>query len=224
MATLRQIEANRLNAQKSSGPRSVEGKAVSRMNALKTGIDAKSNVIPGEDPDALEALAAEYHERFRPSAPEQRFLVDSLVASEWMLRRLRKVEAQLWQSEMEEGLRRQRLNEKWPLGALFTRAMTDFNRLQRRIDSADRIYHRALEKLERLQVATAGPASPQPNSPPEPEPPAAGPVFLPPTQDEPSGNQQLGAEIGFVPQSVGLGFQPRCLPVSRSPMGIANRY
>jgi hypothetical protein len=36
MSTLRQIEANRRNAQKSTGPTSVTGKAASSMNALKT--------------------------------------------------------------------------------------------------------------------------------------------------------------------------------------------
>ena len=50
MASQKQTEANRLNAQKSTGPRSVEGKAASRMNALKSGIDARSNFIRGEDP------------------------------------------------------------------------------------------------------------------------------------------------------------------------------
>ena len=38
MASIRQIEANRFNAKKSTGPRTAEGK--SRMNALKSGIDA----------------------------------------------------------------------------------------------------------------------------------------------------------------------------------------
>ena len=82
MATIQQIEANRLNAQKSTGPRSVEGKAVSCLNALKTGIDAKSQVIPGEDPAHLETLTAEYRERWQPATPEERLLVDSLVNCE----------------------------------------------------------------------------------------------------------------------------------------------
>ena len=58
MATPKQTAANRLNAQNSTGPRSVEGKAASRFNALKSGIDAKAQVIPGEDPDQLEDLVA----------------------------------------------------------------------------------------------------------------------------------------------------------------------
>jgi len=69
MASIRQIEANRLNAKKSTGPRTTEGKSRSRMNALKSGIDAQAETIPTEDPAALQALAAEYLERFYPTPP-----------------------------------------------------------------------------------------------------------------------------------------------------------
>ena len=49
MPTQAQLNANRLNAQKSTGPTSPEGKAASSLNALKSGIDAWSHIIPGED-------------------------------------------------------------------------------------------------------------------------------------------------------------------------------
>ena len=49
MATPAQLAANRANAQRSTGPRSVEGKSVSRFNALKHGVDAASIALPGED-------------------------------------------------------------------------------------------------------------------------------------------------------------------------------
>ena len=67
MASPAQITANRANAQKSTGPRSVEGKSASRFNALQHGIDAASVVIPGEDPAAYDALAAEYRRDLRPN-------------------------------------------------------------------------------------------------------------------------------------------------------------
>ena len=101
MSTLRQIDANRANAQKSTGPRSAEGKAVVRFNALKTGIDARSQVIPGEDPAALELLAAEYYHRYQPATPEVRALVNALVTAEWLQRRFRALEAQLWQYNIQ---------------------------------------------------------------------------------------------------------------------------
>jgi hypothetical protein len=186
MATPAQIEANRRNAQKSTGPRSVEGKASSRLNALKTGIDARSTVIRGEDPDALETLAADYYERFRPATPDQCFFVDALVQADWLLRRLRKIEAQLWESEFADAEQWHRFRKKCPLGDAFCRAGNAFNRLQRRIDSTERSYHRALNELRRLQAAAPSPAPP-------PLPDCAGPFAVEPEPPAPA------SEIGFVP-------------------------
>ena len=96
MSTQLQIQANRKNARKSTGPRSAEGKTKSRFNALKSGLHAGSQVIPGEDVAELEALAASYREEFQPETPQDTVLVDSLIAADWRLRRLHKIEAQLW--------------------------------------------------------------------------------------------------------------------------------
>ena len=70
MSSLRQIEANRRNAQKSTGPTSVTGKAVSSMNALKTGIHAKSLVLPSEKLADLEQLIDEYYRATIPPHPK----------------------------------------------------------------------------------------------------------------------------------------------------------
>jgi hypothetical protein len=69
MATAAQIAAHRLNAQKSTGPRTPEGKAASSFNALKHGMDAASIVIPGEDPAEYDTLASDYHRQFHPQSP-----------------------------------------------------------------------------------------------------------------------------------------------------------
>jgi hypothetical protein len=45
MSTKSQIETNRRNAAKSTGPTSVEGKAVSSMNAPKSGIHTESAIL-----------------------------------------------------------------------------------------------------------------------------------------------------------------------------------
>jgi len=102
MATLKQIQANRLNAKKSTGPRSAEGKAKSRFNALKSGIDAQSAVIPDEDPAKFQELADEYYTRFQPENPKERDLLDTLITAVWQLRRLRRVETQFWTTRMNE--------------------------------------------------------------------------------------------------------------------------
>ena len=95
MATLKQIAANRRNSKLSTGPTSPEGKAAIRMNALKTGIDAPSQIITGEDPEALDCLTAQHYESFHPQGPDEVALIDDAISSDWLLRRLRKTEAQL---------------------------------------------------------------------------------------------------------------------------------
>src|SRR5713226_8953725 len=98
MSSQAQINANRLNSKKSTGPTSREGKAASSLNALKSGIHARSHIIPGEDPAELEALTAAFLLEFQPAGPNQLALVDTLIAAEWTARRLRRIEADLWNS------------------------------------------------------------------------------------------------------------------------------
>ena len=54
MASEAQIKANRENAQKSTGPRTEEGKAVVAQNAVKHGLWARQAVIKEEDPAEFE--------------------------------------------------------------------------------------------------------------------------------------------------------------------------
>ena len=102
MASQAQINANRANALKSTGPRSAEGKSNSRFNALKHGIDAASIVIPGEDPADYDALVAAYHRDFRPESPSETFHVDTMLRADWQKRRLQRVEADLHRTLLAE--------------------------------------------------------------------------------------------------------------------------
>jgi hypothetical protein len=180
MASPKQLAANRLNAQKSTGPCSAEGKARSSMNALKTGIDAKTQLIRGEIFTALQELTGEYFDRFRPSTPEQRMLVDTLIDCEWLLRRFRAIETQLWERVVDI--------HDITLGHIFSEHTGEFTRLQRRIDSTQRHYHNALNQLCRLQAEEAH----DPDSAPAPEPV---PVLVSPQ------NQTTKPQNGFVPQT-----------------------
>src|ERR1700732_1235215 len=149
MSSQAQISANRLNSEKSTGPTSSKGKAASSLNALKTGIHAASHIIPGENPAALDALAAAFLLQFQPADPNQLALVDTLIAAEWTQRRLRRIEAELWNSR-DESLDPPHAEQSNyppnptssfpPLGHSYPDALDPFLRIQRRIDGTNRLY------------------------------------------------------------------------------------
>ncbi len=91
MSTHKQRTANRANAKKSTGPKSENGKSVSRMNALKHGLTAKTNVIGDEDPEEFEALRADLLAKFQPNSAFGQELIDYLTSTLWSLRRVPKV-------------------------------------------------------------------------------------------------------------------------------------
>ncbi len=87
MSTQARIHANRLNAQKSTGPQTPQGKAVVSQNALKHGLSARHDVITTESQADFDlhrdALLAELH----PQGPMESILADRIVSLSWRLKR-----------------------------------------------------------------------------------------------------------------------------------------
>ena len=156
MASPAQIAANRSNAMKSTGPRTDEGIAASKMNALKHGIDARSAVIPGEDPAELAALASQYRDRYRPSTPEQVFLVDTLIKADWDRLRYTRLEYEIF-----DRLRREWTSEDSPASVFMsdTPGSRALERALRYMAAAERAWFRAYKELERLKQAEASAAA-----------------------------------------------------------------
>jgi hypothetical protein len=92
----KQIEANRRNAQKSTGPKTAQGKAVSKMNAVKHGLLAQTVVVHGhkfkESEHEFKELCQEFYESLSPVGPLEKMLVDQIVTIAWRLRRVRMAE------------------------------------------------------------------------------------------------------------------------------------
>jgi len=148
MASRKQMEANKINAQSCTGPTSQAGKAVSSQNALKTGIDAESEVIRCESRSEYDQLIAEFYARYHPAFPEERGLVDSLIRSEWLSRRHMCTEKSVW----ERGFN---ATDSISLGQVFERSEKTFERLDRRINSARRNFHRDLKRLLEIRANNA---------------------------------------------------------------------
>lgn len=112
MSSVSQLKANRANARRSTGPKTVSGKAQSSMNACKHGLTAKTVVIEGEDPAQFDSLRKAFEEEFEPRSLMERELVERIAGIVWRLRRIPKFEAALiearcdevrkWEEEVEE--------------------------------------------------------------------------------------------------------------------------
>ena len=83
----RRAEANRRNAQKSTGPRTAEGKERSRFNALKHGMRAATPVLPGEDKAAFDDRLDRWAKDLAPRDDVEQFLVKRAVELSWQLER-----------------------------------------------------------------------------------------------------------------------------------------
>ncbi len=95
MTTDKQSDANKANAQKSSGPRSPEGKAKSSTNAVTHGLLSQYAVMSGEDADQFEALRTMLCEEFKPVGGYAETLVDDLAGHYWRLARLLRIETNI---------------------------------------------------------------------------------------------------------------------------------
>src|SRR5712664_3328558 len=97
-----QIEANRQNAQHSTGPTTPEGRAAVRLNGLKHGLCAETIVVPGEDPAEFEALLDAYRAEYQPATPSAEFLVRQVAMADWRLLRLHRIEAAFYSLRHKE--------------------------------------------------------------------------------------------------------------------------
>jgi hypothetical protein len=159
MATAAQIAANRRNALKSTGPRTPESKAASKFNALQHGVDAASIVIPGEDPEAYDALAADYRRQFHPQSAVEQFHVEALIRSDWQKRRLQRIEAKLYRALLDEGAAPDDLEIAVLLESPTAKLL---RKVFAQIASLDRAYFRALNDVRRIQRENSAAPDPSP--------------------------------------------------------------
>ena len=87
MTTEAQIEANRSNAQKSTGPRTPEGKAKVAQNAVKHGLLARQATIVGEDCEEFDLFRNQMRAELGPAGLVESRLVERIVGLSWRLQR-----------------------------------------------------------------------------------------------------------------------------------------
>jgi len=88
MVTEAQILANRRNAQKSTGPRTSEGKAAVSQNAVKHGLLAERDVIASESQADFDLYRQQLLDELSPVSPMESMLAERIVTLSWRLKRV----------------------------------------------------------------------------------------------------------------------------------------
>ena len=92
MATEKQIAANQANAQKSTGPRTTEGKNKTRLNSTRDGITGQVITLSQEDLPIFEKLKKDLIADLAPKTVMELKLASSIAWDTWRLDRLRAVD------------------------------------------------------------------------------------------------------------------------------------
>jgi hypothetical protein len=203
MISERQQDANRRNAAKSNGPKTPEGRAAVRMNALKHGLTAAEIVLPTEDKLEFEQFQAAFEEECQPVGPIEQVLVEDIVAARWRMNRARKMEPgffvlrlQAMRREIKEDF--SNLDPQAHLALIFrddARDADTIGKMSRYEARFERSFHKALKELQRLQALRAAvsdsgngtvsqdPVSPAPDPPDSAFPDAVQPEIRNPTSE-----------------------------------------
>src|SRR5690348_9634969 len=96
MSSFRQIEANRRNAQLSTGPVTEEGKRRSRQNAVRHGLCAETVIDVLEDAEDYAAFEMAVTADYDAQSAVERELVLRLASLLWRLRRATAIEGGLF--------------------------------------------------------------------------------------------------------------------------------
>jgi len=102
MISYRQIEANRRNALKSTGPKTVAGKKVSRRNAVRHGLTAETVLSALEDAEDYKAFEAAITADYDAQSAVERELILRLASILWRLRRATTMETGLFELQAQQ--------------------------------------------------------------------------------------------------------------------------
>ena len=137
MSSLRQIEANRLNALKSTGPTTPEGKQRSRCNAVRHGLTAETVIAGLEDSEDYKAFESAVISDYNAESAVERELVLRLASVLWRLRRATGIETALFELVMRIRKHKHRLSRESSVGPQISRSAIDIPSSGQEPDAAE---------------------------------------------------------------------------------------
>jgi hypothetical protein len=152
MTTDKQIEANRRNAQTSTGPRTEDGVLACKGNAIRHGLRSLQTVVPGEDPGEWEAHLAAVVADLSPQGAVETALAEQVAAKLWRLGRVVRHEADLIANSQAEDVIRAAHEKAYAHHSALSAGQTDIpNRAD--VGSAKKAVSAAKKKLAEREMA-----------------------------------------------------------------------
>ena len=141
MATIKQIEANRRNARKSTGPKTPAGKASVKLNGLRHGLRARTVILPGENAGDFHQLCDDLEAEWRPQSRTEHFYLEQMAISQWKLTRIELAEERIALEACPTQIQLPLLDRLWQskcrLERSYARAQRELQRLQKSRRPAD---------------------------------------------------------------------------------------
>jgi hypothetical protein len=200
----RKMAANRANSQKSTGPKTQQGKEAVRNNALKHGMYAATNAVrlPIDDPNIFHSFQSEWYRLYPPRDIEEQTVLESFLVNHWRYVRQLGIENRIFTAELksQEKLRGTgnslQPDPADPLGCIayaFRGVQSSLDVSNRQIARLERSWMKMLDQLRKLHkrpddkiTAPLDPEVRQPSPPQEvpQEPPAEEPSAEPLKNEE----------------------------------------
>jgi hypothetical protein len=171
----KQIEANRKNARKSTGPKTEEGKIRSSMNGFKSHITGLSTIMADEDSAAQREFVAEYMAAWAPQGAIERQLARTLALDNWRLNRIKTVEENIFAYDLvmpKKIFTHERIEAENALGHAWTymQRSREFDRISLYESRLNRIIAKNTELLEKRHGFAPVDLQPAPEPAPETPP------------------------------------------------------
>ncbi len=130
----KQQDANRRNAQHSTGPTTPEGKKAASLNAVTYGLRTRSLLIQGENIADYWRLWDSLENEWQPETPTERLYLEQMSVSQWLLARMANSERKVCDA-----------------GLTITAEFDLLDRIARHTTRLERSFTAALHELQRLQ-------------------------------------------------------------------------
>jgi hypothetical protein len=160
MPTDKQREASRRNGAKSRGPKTEEGKAASRFNAVRHGLASSIVVLPHESYDDFRNMFEDYVARYQPVDVPELCCIEEIVVGQWLMRRALAAERFACVEDTQQ--QRATTNERWHapvpehiyylMGAAESMTNGRARALHRYVARCQRSYRLAMRTLNELQA------------------------------------------------------------------------